>query len=647
MLCPRGQLWVDVEAFEEVAATARREKEPAAYWTAIELYSGDCYPRTATRSGRRVGAQSCGECTSRCSSNWPSATKSAGSTGWPSRRYGKRLPRSLSIEEAHISLMRLYVISGRPEQALGVGWEETARESTNIARRVVAVHGWPGAGKSTFVAALCWDEEILESFLGRVFFLPVGRSPEVRRLSEDLSTMLGVPAPPGASLGALQGRIANALSQSPVLIVLDDVWEERDVAPLLLTGGNSATLVATRRLDVATRLTTVAEGPLRLGLLSGEDSLRLLRFRAPSIVAENNDACEELARALDGLPLALRVTADLLQVEAEAGFDVSGLLTELTEVARILGEHVPADVGAEAEEWRALPTVRALLRKSIERLDQDLVQRFARLGVLPPKPLSFDLWTASDLWRDSSEDPEPEVQTSEEEQGSAREVLGELVRRGLIDSAGRGIDPLAVRLNLRTQRPERFWMHMLIAAFALETLESTEGEGAVREAQQRRLEHYRRVAGAASATLSTGGDTQLLSVFLMAQDLPNIRAAHDWARSHSSRDYRALEYLSRLPSQSYRALVDHLTPEEFLEWTRLAEDAARRIGDDAAISHHRSRLGVALLKNGLEWSDGGSASLLRGDPREGARQRRRGGGGRRARQHFGYLRPEKRLRSCS
>jgi DNA-binding SARP family transcriptional activator len=39
-LCPGGMLWVDVEAFEEAAVMARREREPAAYRAALDLYSG-------------------------------------------------------------------------------------------------------------------------------------------------------------------------------------------------------------------------------------------------------------------------------------------------------------------------------------------------------------------------------------------------------------------------------------------------------------------------------------------------------------------------------------------------------------------------------------------------------------------------------
>ena len=44
VLCPGGELWVDVDAFQAAAATARRAKDPAAYRAAIELYSGELLP---------------------------------------------------------------------------------------------------------------------------------------------------------------------------------------------------------------------------------------------------------------------------------------------------------------------------------------------------------------------------------------------------------------------------------------------------------------------------------------------------------------------------------------------------------------------------------------------------------------------------
>src|SRR5215211_5806137 len=41
VLCPGGNLWVDVETFEEAAVSARRSRDPAAYRAAMDLYSGD------------------------------------------------------------------------------------------------------------------------------------------------------------------------------------------------------------------------------------------------------------------------------------------------------------------------------------------------------------------------------------------------------------------------------------------------------------------------------------------------------------------------------------------------------------------------------------------------------------------------------
>lgn len=477
---------------------------------------------------------------------------------------------------------------------------ELSSTGPEVQKTVVAVHGGPGVGKSTFVSELCNDGEVLERFSGGVFFIPVGRSSDARRLADEVCTALEIPVPPGATPDALRGRIANALSQRRVLLAFDDVWDERHVAPLLLAGRGSAALIATRRLDVASRLATAPEGALRIGLLSDADSLRLLRSRAPAVATEHEWACRDLAKALDGLPLALRVAADLLQVEAGSGFDVSDLLEELAEAARVLGEEAPADVGGgdELGAEGATRTVRAVLRKSLERADGDLVRRFARLGVLPPKPLSFGPWAVTDMWRDSAEDL-PEDGQSEEEKARDRDALRELVRRGLVESVDLSVDPLAVKLDLTPKRPERFWMHSLVAAFALETLERTEGEGGVREAQQRRLEHYRRIAGAADGALSQGGDAQFFGVFLITLDLPNIRAAHGWAREQAPSDRRSLGYLSRLLSQGSRPLAERLGPGEWLEWMRLAENAARRLGDESEAGYHRSNVGAALVRNGM------------------------------------------------
>ena len=44
VLCPGGEVWVDAQAFEMAAATARRARDPAAYRAALDLYAGDVLP---------------------------------------------------------------------------------------------------------------------------------------------------------------------------------------------------------------------------------------------------------------------------------------------------------------------------------------------------------------------------------------------------------------------------------------------------------------------------------------------------------------------------------------------------------------------------------------------------------------------------
>ena len=44
VLCPEGQLWVDVNTFEESAFTARRSRDPSVYRATLELYAGELLP---------------------------------------------------------------------------------------------------------------------------------------------------------------------------------------------------------------------------------------------------------------------------------------------------------------------------------------------------------------------------------------------------------------------------------------------------------------------------------------------------------------------------------------------------------------------------------------------------------------------------
>jgi predicted ATPase/DNA-binding SARP family transcriptional activator/DNA-binding CsgD family transcriptional regulator len=117
-LCPDGPLWVDIEGFEEAAATARRSGDPAAYQAALDLYAGDLLPEDPyedwaedrRRQLRQIYltllveiAELCEEC-----GDVESATGAL-------REVVSKEPEH---EQAHAELMRLYAKSDQRHKAL-------------------------------------------------------------------------------------------------------------------------------------------------------------------------------------------------------------------------------------------------------------------------------------------------------------------------------------------------------------------------------------------------------------------------------------------------------------------------------------------------------------------------------------------------
>ena len=118
MLCPGGEPWVDVDAFEEATATARRARDPGAYRAALELYAGELLPGDRYEEwaeGRRQELRH----------TWLSLHVELARVYEGRGEYEKGielLQRALleepTNEQMHASLMRLYAFSEQREEAL-------------------------------------------------------------------------------------------------------------------------------------------------------------------------------------------------------------------------------------------------------------------------------------------------------------------------------------------------------------------------------------------------------------------------------------------------------------------------------------------------------------------------------------------------
>jgi DNA-binding SARP family transcriptional activator len=118
VLCPEGTLWVDVEVFEAAAKTAHREREPAAYRAALELYTGELLPADLYEKWAEERRQELRRLKLALLAELAEIHESRGEYGPAIEALSAVTAEEPAREEAHSGLMRLYALSGRRSEAL-------------------------------------------------------------------------------------------------------------------------------------------------------------------------------------------------------------------------------------------------------------------------------------------------------------------------------------------------------------------------------------------------------------------------------------------------------------------------------------------------------------------------------------------------
>lgn len=296
-------------------------------------------------------------------------------------------------------------------QRLGV--DEDAND--NIQR--VILQGWPGIGKTTLTSMLCHDFSVQRHFADGIFWTSLGQKPDVVAQLERWAAALRLNVPSKMrNTDDLTRMLSDALRHKRVLVIVDDIWDER-FAPAFQVAGRQGVMLFTTRLNrVAQALAPHAESIYKVPILPDDEALQLLRTLAPQAVDAHTDAALELIHDLEGLPLALQVAGRMLHAEMSLGWGVSELLNELRKDSNILEAQAPADRQSIDDEVPL--TISALLRRSTDSLDEVTRQRFALLGVFAPKPATFELPAMQAVWATEQ----------------TRETVRLLVERGLLEA---------------------------------------------------------------------------------------------------------------------------------------------------------------------------------------------------------------------
>jgi len=127
------------------------------------------------------------------------------------------------------------------------------------------------------------------------------------------------------------GLYRSLLVERRMVVLLENVSDERQVRPLLAETERSVTIMVSRTPLYGLRDVR----RIHLGVLSRPDSVAMIAAAAPENTGITADACARLAELCGDLPLALDIAARKLAARSDV--DLPGLVARLTEPRRLFG----------------------------------------------------------------------------------------------------------------------------------------------------------------------------------------------------------------------------------------------------------------------------------------------------------------------
>lgn len=166
--------------------------------------------------------------------------------------------------------------------------------------------GMSGVGKTVLAAAVARSPRVRAHFTDGIYWLNLGKTPELMRLLKALARELGVSQLAFHTPGEGKRRIKQFLEEKEILLVLDDVWEADHAAALDVLGTDCRLIITTRFPEVVAKNRASEH---RLGVFQTEQAMALLsRFHT---AREADEDAMGVVRACGHMPLALALAGAL------------------------------------------------------------------------------------------------------------------------------------------------------------------------------------------------------------------------------------------------------------------------------------------------------------------------------------------------
>jgi hypothetical protein len=313
-----------------------------------------------------------------------------------------------------------------------VGWV-IAGQGADSGAGLVLLRGAGGVGKTVLARQVAADVRVWAEFTGGIIMLRAGQ----------MATADGVARQLQEILGHRDRDLADVLVNKRMLLIVDDVWDQKLLETLRANLPASIAVLATTR-GVSVR----GAAAVKVGAVARDQAIEILARGTPRN-DELDRALGDLAEALFGWALLLTLAAAELHRDDEADDDDP----EVTEPGVLLGQaetlkaEFPDDPtmldDLERTPEDAPPrSIDVMVRRSLDWLGPEQQARFELLAIYPPgaaitQPMLEDLWQTPP--------------------NATRKVINLLVRAGLAQRVHR--DPLTIDLTIDLHDLITAWLY--------------------------------------------------------------------------------------------------------------------------------------------------------------------------------------------
>ncbi|MEV4576546.1 NB-ARC domain-containing protein [Nonomuraea jabiensis] len=270
--------------------------------------------------------------------------------------------------------------------------------------QVTGLVGAGGFGKTSLAVEACHRPEVRRHFRGGILWVTVGRDrggSEIASLINDVAAAVTGEHPQyGDAEQAGRHLAASLAGRGRVLLVVDDIWSQGQLAPFLPGEATYHLLITTRRPAVVPPAPQGLRVPVEE--LPPHAAAEFLTHDLPPI---QDHLVADLLRLTGGWPLLLSIVTSRLRHERDRGADVN---TAVHHALRRLRGAGPTAFDLTSGPDR-IDAVRATVEYSLDTLSPSEQDRFLELGVFP-EDTEIPMSAVALLWRGTAELPYEETQ---------------------------------------------------------------------------------------------------------------------------------------------------------------------------------------------------------------------------------------------